>query len=146
MRNAGSNKTDAVCKCRLDVRLPASFNYFVLWPGILEDLTIFLNMSILATVLEWTHTLALIKMLAWNLTQSLFIFFNQCIFIWTTIDHIVARNNHVGILTTNWTGSKMMFGCFLIVSGSPFSNTLETECMITSIQNSKLFSICQHWL
>jgi hypothetical protein len=30
MRNAGSNKTDAVCKCRLDVRLPASFNYFVL--------------------------------------------------------------------------------------------------------------------
>ena len=103
-------------------------------------------MGVVAAILEWTLAFSLFKVLARQLSQCLFILFNQSIFVRTTVHHVVTWDDHIGIASTDWACSEVMPTCSLVVGCAPSSDALEAECMVTSFQDSKLFSIGKNHL
>ncbi len=88
----------------------------------------------------------MIEVLAWDFCQSVLVLLYQLIFVWSAIYHVVAGDDHERCLTTNRTGSEVLFSGSFVIGGSPSSDANETECVIARVENSKLLAFGEHRL
>lgn len=117
--------------------------YIVLLEWIFIPRSISQSVSVEARVLERTVPFALSKMFAGNGSQCLAILINKFVFEVTLINHACAWNDQITVLSADGAGPVMSLLDFLIVSGSPVSDALETERMLTIFKNSELSVVCQ---
>ena len=109
-------------------------------------LPVFEQVSVVAAVSERTLTLALIEVLARDFRQSVSILLYQLIFVWPTVYHVVAGDDHKRGLATNWTGSEVLFSGAFVISGPPPSDAYETESVIARVENSELLAFSEYGL
>jgi hypothetical protein len=98
-------------------------------------------MGVIATISEWTLAFSLVEMLTWNLSESVFVLLHQIILVWPTVYHVVAGNYHVRSLTTNWTGTEVLFSCSFVVGSTPTPDAFETKSVVTRVKDAKLLSL-----
>jgi hypothetical protein len=103
-------------------------------------------MSVVAAISKRTLTFSLVEMLAGNLSEGVLVFLHQVIFVWPCVYHVVAGNDHVRSLTTDWTSSEVLFCSAFVVGGAPSSYALETKSVVARVKDAKLFSFCEDGL
>jgi hypothetical protein len=98
-------------------------------------------MFILAGIREGTPPFPFLKVLAWNLLQCRIVLLNELFLLRTGLHQVFAGDNQEGVLPAKGTAAVILHRCALTSSGSPRPDTLETEGVITAIQNPELLPI-----
>lgn len=90
-------------------------------------------MFVLARIQEWALTFAEVEMLTRNLFQSSVVLLDQFILFGPRCDHVVARDDQERVLPADRTSSEMVLRRLLVVGGSPLSDALKAERVVTPI-------------
>ena len=115
----------------------------IVLPFIFVIFTILKLMGIQAWVEERTLSFAFIEVPTRNSSKSLLVLFHQFILFRAVTIMIVWWDHQVTVLSTNRASPKVMLCRTLVVSSTPWSNTLQAENVITSVKYSELFASCQ---
>lgn len=105
----------------------------VLLERVLIVLSIRQDMRVETRVLERTVPHAFIKVLAWNGSEGILVLLDHLILKFSIINHSGAWDDKITVGSANRTCSVVLLLDLLVVSGSPVSNTLQTECMAASL-------------
>ena len=103
-------------------------------------------MRIEATIFKWTISFASIKHFAWYLCQCILVALQEFILLFSLFHMVIRGNYKVTGASADGTRPKMMLGSPLVIGGSPRTNTLQTEYVVTLVQYSKLLPIGKDFL